>query len=715
MRKFLLPAGLGLAGLVIAFAPPARAALDPDTVAMSHDPLKYQIVVSATKTRKDALEVPNATAVVSGDELRRHGTPTLAAALQDVVGLDTGEGSDNGMLLPNIGLWGLKEFDALLVTVDGVPVGGPFNPSLAQIPVEDIDRIEIVKGPQGTLYGVAAFAGMVQVFTRRSESGIGRVAVGGGSFSDRHAAGSVQRTLADGTRLRLTGSLLRSDGWQDRTGAVVDRGRLSLERGLGSARVTLDLAASRHAERWGTPMPYDAGQPVPGFLTDRNYAVGGARADHHLWSAISSLAAPVNTALRVENTLGATLDQQLSVRSFPDPAAAVGDTVPSAGVLLRPREATFFDDLRLVSRFGLGGRHELVTGTALTWGRTTAAGNGFDFDQVLNAGAPDLGTIPAGDVRSFEDRRTFLGLYAHDEWTPVERLTISGGGRYDDSKEKLHAQALELSTQELGIADDSRDEHAWSGDLAVLARLVQNGPPALGTMNLYGSWRTSFKPAAPNLTEPEGAKILDPEYTHALEAGIKARGLDGQVGLDLGLFQMDFQNMVVSILGAGGLPEFTNAGRERFKGYEAALVLAPRFAPGSSLSLGYAWHDARFVQFTFVTPDGQLRDVSGRRLELVPQGLLNARFDWSGPAGIGLFGALRAQGQRPLTRRNTFFAAGYSEWDAGASYELKPVRISLVGRNLGDDRHVTGESDIGDSQFYLAPPRRVSVEASWEF
>ena len=111
------------------------------------------MVVSATKAEEDALDVAAPVSVVSGDELRRHGAKTVAEALQDVAGLDTGNGSDNGSRLANIGVWGLKEFDALLVTVDGVPAGGPFNPSLAQISVEDVDRIEIVKGRRGRSTG----------------------------------------------------------------------------------------------------------------------------------------------------------------------------------------------------------------------------------------------------------------------------------------------------------------------------------------------------------------------------------------------------------------------------------------------------------------------------------------------------------------------------------------------------------------------------------
>ena len=713
-------AGLRPAWMLAVLAAPALAATDADTVAMTHEPSKYQIVVSATKVSKDAAEIPNAASVVSGEALRRRGTHTVAEALQDVVGLDTGEGSDNGMRLPNIGMWGLKEFDALLVTVDGVPVGGPFNPSLAQIPVEDIDRIEIVNGPQGTLYGVSAFAGMISVFTRAAGEGEGRgrVTLGGGSFTDGHGAADLTRSWSGGASARLSGAIQRSDGWQDETGSAIDRGSLALTIPAGSGTLGLDVSALRNTQRWGTPLPYASGAPAPGFAIDRNYAVGGARLDHHVLALTSSLKAPLSRTVRLENTLGLTRDDAYALRSFTDAGAMAGDTVPSEGVELRPLETTLYEDARAITTFEAMGRHELVGGAALTWGRTTADGRGFDFDQVVSdpASIPSAGLVPTGDVRSFEDRRTFAGLYAHDTWTPRPPFSISGGGRYDRTSERLHAQAQEQSPLgPLEVTDDARDDGAWSGDIAGLVRLVASETPRLSTANVYANYRSSFKPAAPNLAEAEQAQILEPERTHAVEVGFKGRGLRRQVSLDVSWFDMTFDNLVVSIVGPGGGPALTNAGREEFKGIETALVLAPERVPGSSLTLGYAHHDARFVDFTFVTPDSQLVDVSGNRLELVPRDLASARLDVSAPRGLGMFAALRYQGERPLNRRNTAFTDAFAEWDLGASFERGRLRLNLVGRNLGNDRHIVTESDIGDSQFYIAAPRRLSAEARWEF
>lgn len=714
MNRSLL-ALAGLLGLLFCAAAIDARAEEPDTLIAPPDPERYGVVVSATKVAKNPVEVANSIEIVSGQDLRRRAARTLADALVDVAGLDTGDGSDNGPSVPNIGMWGLKEFDALLVTVDGVPVGGPFNPELAQIPVEEIERIEIVKGPQGTLYGVSAFAGMIQVFTRSHEDALGRVSVGGGSFEDKHGSIGLEREW-NGTTFRITGGMQRSEGWQERTGHDLDRGGLTVSRRLGKASTSLQLSGMRDRQGWGSPLPVDAGEPVPGFDMDQNYAVRGARIEHRAWSAISRLAWPLVDRVRLENTLGVTRDEQTSIRSFVDPGAASGDTMPAEGVALYPKQNTVYDDLRLVSRFKAGGDHELVTGGALTWGKTTADGEGFDIEFLLSdpSTIPDLGAVPAGDLRSFEDKRTFGGVYAHDEWTPVSMLSIGGGGRWDHVDETLHAQAQEQDgVSPLEVADDSRTESAWSGNLSALVRLLPHPTGMLDAANAYVNWGTSFKPAAPNLTEAEGAEILAPERTHSLEGGLKLRGLESQVSLDVSWFDMNFANMVVSVLDTSGTPGLTNAGSENFKGIETSLSVSPKAAPGLTLAAGYAHHSPKFVDFTFVTPDGQFRNVSGKFLELVPQEMYNLRVSYRSPKGPGAFFAFRHQGERFFNRRNTFEDDPFDLWDAGAWWEWRDLRLAVTGRNLGDKRPAVAESEIGDSQFYVSPPSRVTAELSY--
>ncbi|MDQ2970587.1 MAG: TonB-dependent receptor [Acidobacteriota bacterium] len=679
--------------------------------------VREEIVVSATKGPEDPADVPASVSTVSGDELRRRGVRTIAEALQDVVGVDTGNGSDNGPRLANVGLWGLKEFDALLVTVDGVPVGGPFNPSLSQIPVEDIDRIEIVRGPQGTLYGVSAFAGMIQIFTRPAPSrgGTGSAALLGGSFAEKRLNASYSAAAGPGLSLRAFGSSTRANGWQDRTDYSSDRLSLSGTKTWGEASLAVALTAFRDTNLFGSPLPVDAGQPLPGFVADRNYAVDGARLDHRVYALSTELAVPLPGGLQFHNTLGITRDDQISVRSFI--ASADGDTATAAGVALKPRETNLFDDARLVARFQAAGTHRVVGGAALTWGRTTASGTGFDFDLTTlpTVQVPKLEEIPAGDNRSFRDRRTFIGFYLNDEWTPIPALTISAGGRYDSTSESLHVSQQEVGTAAPDVVNDSRTDGQFSGGISALWRVVNRPSGSLSVVNLYVSARSAFKPAAPNLSEAENARILDPERTRSGEIGVKTRWLDRTLSVDATLFHMIFENLVVSTVGAGGTPGLVNAGAERFQGLEVEARYMPAPIEGVAFSAGYAHHDARFIRFSFLTPDGELRVVDGKRLELVPRDLWNVGASYAPRTGPGAFVAVRHQGRRPLNRRNTFFTQGFFETDAGVSWDFSWGRFSVVGRNLGDSRHYIADSEIGDSQFYVAPPRRFSAEVAVRF
>jgi iron complex outermembrane recepter protein len=712
MNRFLR--ACGAAGFLLFAGRQAPAQTPAPTPVPTPLTTTEQVVVSATKEPEDIVNVPGAVSVVTGDELRRRGARTVADALQDVTGLDTANGSDNGPREPNIGLWGLKEFDALLVTVDGVPAGGPFNPSLTQIPVEDIERIEIVRGPQGTLYGVSAFAGMIQVFTRQGGAG-GAVHLGGGSFSDRYINANYSAALGNDFTLRAFGSMAKGDGWQDRTEVTADRFNLSAEKKWGTASLVVNLSAYYNGQDFGSPLPVDAGEPVPGFHIDRNYAVIGARQDHHVWSLASTLSLPISTGLRFENTLGAARDDQISVTSFP--VSSDGVTAQASGVSLRPQQTTFFDDARLLAEFAAAGKHRLVGGAAVTWGRTTADGHGFDFDILLTPVpvVPKLENIPPGDNRNFEDRRTFVGLYVNDEWTPTPRLTFTGGARYDNTSETLHAFGQEIGAPEPDIVDDSRTDGQFSGGVSALFRAVEPTSGLLNAVNIYVSARSAFKPAAPNLSEAESAQILEPERTRSGEIGVKTRWFDQTLSFDVSLFHMIFENLVVSVPDINGEPSLTNAGSERFQGMEIEATYHPAFAEGLRLAAGYAHHDARYIEFSFFTPDGELRVVDGKRLEMVPRDMWNVGLAFARPLGPGAFVAVRHQSHRPLNRRNTFYTDAFYETDAGASWDFSFGRIAVVGRNLGDSRHYVTDSEVGDSQFYVASPRRYSAELTWRF
>ncbi len=671
--------------------------------------------MSATKLPEESVDTAGSTTVITGEELRRQNVRTVAEAIQNVTGVDTGNGSDNGAHTANIGMWGVKEFDALLVTVDGVPVGGPFNPSLAQIPIDDVDRIEIVKGPQGTLYGVSAFAGMVQVFTRSSGPPHGSLRAGGASFSGWNTDLNWGMSPTPGLNVRLFGNLAREAGWQDRTTFSNSRLTLSGDDTWGKTTVRLGVTTALWYNYFGSPLPFDAGQPVPGFVAERNYAVVGARLDHRFTTVFGGFSTPLGAGWKLEETFGLTRDDQIQTRSFI--TETDGITASATGTSLTPLESTVFSDLRAVGYFQAAGSHKLVGGLGLTWGRTTASGTGFDFDLVVSPVpiVPSLDQIPVGDHRSFQDRRTFWGFYVNDEWTPVAPLTITAGARYDLTSEALQATQQEVGTPAPDVSTDSRSGGAWSGGVSAVYRILSHPAGPLDTVNIYGGWRTNFKPAAPNLTEAEAATILEPERTNAWEAGLKTRWLGRQVALDVSFFDMTFTNMVVGILGPSGEAILTNAGEERFKGMEIDGSWQPPAVPDLTLGGGYAHHDATYVRFSFETPEGDLVVVDGNRIEMVPRDLWYIRLGYGAGKGPGAFMNLRHQTERPLNRRNTYTTPAFFEMDAGISWDFPHVRVGVTGRNLTDARPPVTESEIGDSQYYIATPRRFLGEVTLKF
>ena len=118
-------------------------------------------VVQVTATREaEPLELLAASVtVIGGDELRARGANDLRTALSLVAGVEgtpTGDGGPAGSVPA---LWGLREVDAFLLVIDGVPAGGAFNPLTPQVDLTGVERIEILRGAAPVMYGATSFNG----------------------------------------------------------------------------------------------------------------------------------------------------------------------------------------------------------------------------------------------------------------------------------------------------------------------------------------------------------------------------------------------------------------------------------------------------------------------------------------------------------------------------------------------------------------------------
>ena len=139
-------------------SPAAEDAADASTVgALS------VVTVTATRFPEPIDQIPATLSVVSGDELRARNARDLASALSLVAGVEAPAGGDAGPSSAVPAFWGLREFHAFLLVMDEEPWGGAFNPAIPTLNLNDVERIEVLKGAAPVMYGATSFVGVVHV------------------------------------------------------------------------------------------------------------------------------------------------------------------------------------------------------------------------------------------------------------------------------------------------------------------------------------------------------------------------------------------------------------------------------------------------------------------------------------------------------------------------------------------------------------------------
>jgi iron complex outermembrane receptor protein len=121
------------------------------------------VEVVATRLPEATHDVPASIEVIPGALLRARGVTSLTDALSLAAGIAVAPGGDAGPASAVPEIWGLREFDAFLLVVDGIPWGGAFNPAISTLSLRDVDRIEILRGPAPVTFGATSFVGVIHV------------------------------------------------------------------------------------------------------------------------------------------------------------------------------------------------------------------------------------------------------------------------------------------------------------------------------------------------------------------------------------------------------------------------------------------------------------------------------------------------------------------------------------------------------------------------
>jgi vitamin B12 transporter len=227
---------LGLA-LLAAALPSAAAAQQPA-------PVSESVVVTATAVPEEQTDLGAATTVITREQIERSGQRTVAEVLRSVPGLDLVQSGDTGALT-SVLLRGANSNDTLLL-VDGVRMNSPYfaGYDFSSLTTENIERIEIVRGPFSALYGSDAMGGVIQIFTRPAATGLaGRASLEAGNAGQREGeafatAGSEVWGLAASFRDAQVGGDRPNSDWKEKNGSARVEGhwgdtlRAALEAGL---------------------------------------------------------------------------------------------------------------------------------------------------------------------------------------------------------------------------------------------------------------------------------------------------------------------------------------------------------------------------------------------------------------------------------------------------------------------------------------------------
>src|SRR3990172_5077133 len=175
-----------------------------------------EVVVTATKTEKDPKDVTQSVTVITGDEIKKSGAVSVGYAVNKTVGVSMREYGPLGST-SNPGIRG-SFYSQVLVLLNGMrlnsPRDGGFSLTDAPVPLDEIERIEIVRGPSSALYGADAMGGVVNIITKRPDRDLAKIGISAGTHGyesdavvvsgkngDLHYSVTRERELSDGYRI----------------------------------------------------------------------------------------------------------------------------------------------------------------------------------------------------------------------------------------------------------------------------------------------------------------------------------------------------------------------------------------------------------------------------------------------------------------------------------------------------------------------------------
>ena len=558
-----LPLSVKVASLVAAAT--ATLPLAPSASAQESERalVLEEVTVTARRRSENVQDVPIAVTALSGDELRMRGAQDITEVAQAVpsVTLEPSRATNTTLtaFIRGVGqqdpLAGFEQGVALYL--DDVYLARPQG---ALLDIYDVERIEVLRGPQGTLYGRNAVGGAIKYVTRRLSDDLDiRLRGSYGQYNQVDMVGTVSGAVADGFRLGATVASFQRDGFGDNLftgGEQYDKDivgyRVSAEWEPAESiliRVAYDNTDDQSSAVAGW-RPYPgafSGTPSPGDVFDTNAGAG---------SLPSTAGIGGNNQVEAEGWMASIdwdLNDEITLRSITSAREDYTESVIDFDSLASPDfdAPVIYDNEQFSQEFQMlwnTDRWNLVLGYYYL---DSEASN--DFDVVLGLLAPGGITAYTGGVVETEAWSVFTDL----TYDLTERWSLSVGGRYtEDERNADIFRANYLGTGSPFFGNDSAILLAATSDYEA-SRTYYDFSPRVNLsysinedMTVYGGysegWKAgSFDPRGANFATPEVERGFDPEELDSWEVGLKTTYWGGRATTNVALFYSDYQDMQI--------------------------------------------------------------------------------------------------------------------------------------------------------------------------
>ena len=643
-----------------------------------------EITVTANKRAQELEKVDGAVSVRTGEQLREAGVTTVADLEQVFPGLVIRTRGNRAYA--NVTVRGMSSPDyynpSVQIYVDGVPQ----LPSAFTQPLLDVERVEFLRGPQGTLYGRNAYGGVINIITNKSDKGRVTASITAGT---PESWGEVAGTLplsANGLFLDLAVKAERA------LGSVTDASTGA--NNVDSATDMIGRVALRYQPVGGN---FDGTLAFSREYTESHeelYLMNSQVQNRAYFTAIQG---PIPLLERTVNTFSATGnwmfgDFKLTSISSYQEVDLTRDIAVGPGTLMSfpESDAAFSQELRLA--YDGGGPVTGVVGLFYQHDDFTRDADGY--------GAYYGASTNAVTTNSY-------AMFGEATWQVTSAFDITGGLRlsYDESAIDFTRYGSNYYGYYAGSFSNSADFSSIQPKLAV-------GYQVNDTTRLYGLISRGYKPGGFNhaVTYPQDAEAYDPETAWNYELGLRTATPDRAVELSTALYYIASTDKQIYV-GPAGFQVIRNAGEAESYGIE----LEARWRASDRLSFGATATYGRSV-FTDFTDPTTGQNYDGNTVPYAPNATANlfARylFDQTLIDGtIALEGAVHYVSATYFDEANTLSQPAYTTVDASLEFAwASGVSLKLFAENIFNETYVTYSYASGANVFSnVAQGRLVGV------